>query len=182
MSGHVLSYRRAARARGGAEPSRDVRFHRFSRPMRVTPILTAGARALLLIASIARYSGAQAAEPDVVRGRVTDDSARAVVGATIMITRGPDRLTQQTTTDSTGHFSSRFAEGTGDYLVYVNATGFRANRRRVQRQSAERELVADFTLARDLTVLAAVKVTAVKPERASNSVNPTNPEPGSSEK
>ena len=138
-------------------------------------------RALLATLFIAARVDAQS-EADVVRGRVTDDSAHAVVGATVMITRGPDRRTQQTTTDSAGAFSSRFEQGTGDYLVYVNATGFKADRRRVQRQATERELVAHFTLARDLTVLEAVKVTAVRPERASNSVNPTQPEPGSNDK
>src|SRR5215212_1640008 len=150
--------------------------------MRLTRILTAAAHTLLLSAAIARLAAAQAAEPDVVRGRVTDDSSHAVVGATVMITRGPDRLTQQTTTDSSGAFSSRFEQGTGDYLVYVSATGFKAERRRVQRQGTERELVADFKLARDLTVLAAVKVTAARPERASNDVGPTDPEPGSNDK
>ena len=138
-------------------------------------------RALLTTLFIATRAEAQS-EADVVRGRVIDDSAHAVVGATVMVTRGPDRLTQQTTTDSAGTFSSRFVQGTGDYLVYVNATGFKADRRRVQRQATERELVVNFTLARDLTVLAAVKVTAVRPERASNQVRPTDPEPGSNDK
>ena len=118
----------------------------------------------------------------MVRGRVTDDSSRAVAGATVMITRGPDRLTQQTTTDSSGAYSSRFEQGTGDYLVYINATGFKTERRRVQRQGTERELVADFKLARDLTVLAAVKVTAARPERASNAVRPTDPDPGANDR
>jgi hypothetical protein len=129
----------------------------------------------------ARLAQSQSA-PDVVRGRVVDDSAHAVVGATVLITRGPDRLTQQATTDSTGAYHSRFEEGTGDYLVYVAVTGFKPVRRRVQRQGDERELVADFTLARDLTVLAAVKVTAARPERASNDVRPSDPEPGSGDK
>jgi hypothetical protein len=137
--------------------------------------------ALFAIALLASAAAAQT-EADVVRGRVTDDSARAVKGATIMITRGPDRLTQQATTDSTGAFSSRFDPGTGDYLVYVSVTGFKAERRRVQRQGTEHELVADFKLARDLTVLAAVKVTAARPERASNTVRANEPEPGSSER
>ena len=144
-------------------------------------------RALSLLGSVlaitlAASPAAAQSEADVVRGRVTDDSARAVAGATVMITRGPDRLTQQTTTDSSGAFSSRFEQGTGDYLVYVNATGFKADRRRVQRQGTERELVADFKLARDLTLLAAVKVTAARPERASNNVRANEPEPGSSER
>jgi hypothetical protein len=98
---------------------------------RVRPLLLT----LVAIVLAAGRLGAQS-EPDVVRGRVTDDSARAVVGATVMITRGPDRLTQRTTTDSSGAFSSRFEQGTGDYLVYVSATGFKTERRRVQRQGA----------------------------------------------
>ena len=136
---------------------------------------------LIAIVSLARPVAAQS-EADVVRGRVTDDSSRAVAGATVMITRGPDRLTQQATTDSAGGFSSRFEQGTGDYLVYVSAAGFKTERRRVQRQGTERELVANITLARDLTVLAAVKVTAARPERASNAVRASDPEPGSLER
>jgi hypothetical protein len=146
-------------------------------PARV-PTLPAALLALTLAFGTA---GAQS-EADVVRGRVTDDSSRAVAGATVMITRGPDRLTQQTATDSTGAFSSRFEQGTGDYLVYVSATGFKTERKRVQRQGTERELVANITLARDLTMLAAVKVTAARPERASNAVRPTDPEPGGTDR
>src|SRR6266566_2270373 len=76
--------------------------------------------------------GAQAQDdkPDVIRGRITDDSSRAVTGAAISVTRGPDRLTQQTTSDSAGNFRVRFEQGTGDYLVYVSATGFAPARRR----------------------------------------------------
>jgi hypothetical protein len=118
--------------------------------------------------------------PESIRGRVTDDSSHALV-ATIMVTRGPDRLTQKATSDSTGHYSVRFEQGTGDYLVYVSATGFKPSRRRVQRQLSEHEFVADFKMERDIALLAAVKVTADKPVRASNSVNPMQPEPGSSE-
>ena len=150
--------------------------------MRVLPPLSGHLlRALGILLLCGRLGYAQSAA-DVVRGRVVDDSAHAVVGATVMITRGPDRLTQQATTDSTGAYRSRFEEGTGDYLVYVAVTGFKPVRRRVQRQGDERELVADFTLARDLAILAAVKVTAVKPERASNQVRPTDPEPGSGDR
>ena len=149
------------------------------RPIRSLPAVLL--RAFGIVTLSARLAQAQSA-PDVVRGRVTDDSARAVGGATVMITRGPDRLTQQATTDSAGNYRSRFEEGTGDYLVYVSATGFKAERKRVQRQGDERELVANFSLARDLTLLAAVKVTALRPERASNQVRPSDPEPGSGDR
>jgi hypothetical protein len=123
-----------------------------------------------------------AQQAEVVRGRVIDDSARALVGATVMVTRGPDRLTLHSTTDSSGDYRIRFDTGTGDYLVYISATGFKSARRRVQRQGSERELVADFALSRDLTTLAAVKVTAEKPVPATNEIRPTQLEPGSSEK
>jgi hypothetical protein len=124
---------------------------------------------------------AQQAQPDVIRGRVTADSGK-VIPATITIVRGPDRLTQTATTDSAGNYAVRFAEGTGDYLVTVASAGMRTARRRVQRQASERELVANFVLAVDVALLAATKVTAVQPVRASNNVNPTSPETGASEK
>ncbi len=118
---------------------------------------------------------------DLIRGRVIDDSSRVVVGAAVFITRGPDRLVQQTTTDSAGRYRSEFQNGTGDYLVSISAPGLKAARRRIQRVGVERELVADFILSRDLATLAAVKVTASKPVRARNNPSAYQPEPGSSE-
>ena len=124
--------------------------------------------------------GAQQATPDIVRGRVTSDSGRALV-AEVIVTRGPDRLTLRTTSDSSGNYSVRFDSGTGDYLVYVAAAGYRAARRRVQRVGAEHELVANFVLSSEVARLAAQKITAAKPERADNRVTAMQPEPGSSE-
>lgn len=120
--------------------------------------------------------------PETVRGRVMDDSGRVVVDATVMVTRGPDRFTLQGTTDSAGNYRVHFAEGTGDYLVHVSATGLRSARRRVQRQGMESELVADFTLSPGVTELEAVRVAATRPVRATNPVNPTQLETGAAEK
>jgi hypothetical protein len=137
---------------------------------------------LALIVAALRSTPVAAQQPaEVIRGRITDDSSKALV-ATIMVTRGPDRLTQRATSDSSGNYQVRFEQGTGDYLVYVSVAGFKASRRRVQRQAEEHEFVADFKLERDVALLAAVKVTADKPERASNSVRPYDPEPGSNDK
>ncbi len=120
--------------------------------------------------------------PDVIRGRVIDDSARVVTDAMVSVTRGPDRLVQQTLTDSAGRYSVRFEEGTGDYLVHVAATGYKSVRRRVQADSGQHELVADFTLQIDQTILETVKVTAIKPARAQISIaGPGNRETGASE-
>ncbi len=136
---------------------------------------------LLCIAAVmARPARAQNAA-DLIRGRVIDDSSRAVIGASVTLTRGPDRLVQQTTTDSAGRYSNRFENGTGDYLVTVSTPGLKSARRRVQRVAAERELVADFILSRDLALLATVKVTAEKPVRASASAGPTRVEVGANE-
>ena len=138
---------------------------------------------LALFAFAVPRAGAQeASAPDVIRGRVTDDSARALI-ATVMITRGPDRLVQTDTTDANGNYRIRFEQGTGDYLVYVTAPGFKSARRRVQRQTTETELVADFTLTSDVAELEAVRISARRPVRATNPVTPTQGvEPGSSER
>jgi hypothetical protein len=131
---------------------------------------------------VLRAAPSAAQQPaEVIRGRISDDSSKALV-ATVMVTRGPDRLTQQATSDSAGNYRVRFEQGTGDYLVYVSVPGFKATRRRVQRQADEHEFVADFKLERDIALLAAVKVTADKPVRASNAVRPTDPDPGSNDK
>ena len=122
-----------------------------------------------LTAAVARGQG----RAEVVRGRVTGDSGK-IVPATVTVVRGPDRLTQSTTTDSAGYYSVHFEEGTGDYLVTVASPGMTTARRRVQRQANERELVANFVLAIDVTVLAATRVTAVQPVRASNNVSPSS--------
>jgi hypothetical protein len=147
-----------------------------------SPHLDSPMRYAFLIALFVCAGTAAAQTPETIRGRVVDDSGHVVIGATVMVTRGPDRLTQQTTTDSTGRYQSKFEQGTGDYLVYINATGFTPARRRVQKQAAESELVADFTLARNVATLATVKVSAQKPVRATNNVNPTQLETGASEK
>ena len=154
--------------------------YRSARRFRLAAAATPMVFALLSLA--ARPLGAQDSSADVIRGRVTDDSSRAIV-ATIMVTRGPDRLTQQATTDSAGNFRVRFDQGTGDYLVYVSAPGFSPARRRVQRQTDEHELVANFTLQRArVATLDTVKITGEKPERADNRVSPYEPETGSAEK
>jgi len=152
---------------------------RFPRaPPRVHPRLRLF---LAITCCISASAGAQSA-PDLIRGRVTDDSARIVAGASIHVTRGPDRAVKQTTTDSSGNYQLEFENGTGDYLVAVSGAGLKSARRRLQRQGTERELVADFVLAHDLSTLAAVKVTADKPVKATADINPYNRETGASEK
>ncbi|MGH7602924.1 MAG: carboxypeptidase-like regulatory domain-containing protein [Gemmatimonadaceae bacterium] len=138
---------------------------------------------VLLLTLCAQALSAQDSSADVIRGRVVDDSSHVLAGATITVTRGPDRLVQQTTTDSAGNYRVRFDPGTGDYLVYVAATGFNSARRRVQRQTDEHELVANFTIPRAaVATLDAVKIEGRKPVRAKNPISPYQPETGADEK
>lgn len=155
----------------------------------VPPRILLATRRFLSFTAAAFAAGLIAARPvaaqqtaETVRGRVVNDSGRVIVGATVIVTRGPDRATQQTTSDSAGNYSVRFDPGTGDYLVYIAYPGLKAARRRVQREQVERELVANFTLSTDVEMLAATKVTAARPARASNSVSPTGGETGAAEK
>lgn len=158
---------------------RSVSRVRTRRPLLAATILriTVGILPAMAMASVASAQN----HADVVRGRVTDDSARAIDSAVVIVTRGPDRLIERDTTDATGVYSLRFDPGTGDYLVYVSATGYAPARRRVQREGTEHELVANFTLKPDLTRLRTVVVRAEKPERATNRVSPFEPEVGASE-
>ena len=140
-------------------------------------------RCVLLVWSLVAGSTAAAqGVTEIIKGRVTDDSSRAVVGATVFVTRGPDRMLKQASTDSAGRYSVTFENGTGDYLVAVSGVGLKSARRRVQRAGTETEFTADFVLAHDASTLAAVKVTAAKPQRAQNDVSPFSTEPGAAEK
>ena len=138
--------------------------------------------AVLLACSLVREASAQGAT-DRLRGRVQNDSAQPIAGAAVFVTRGPDRAVKETATDSAGRWAVAFENGTGDYLVAVRVLGYLNVRRRVQADQPEQHaFVADFTLARDQSMLAAVKVVADKPQRASDRTGPFQLETGASEK
>jgi len=121
------------------------------------------------------------ARSELVRGRVVDDAARAVVGASITITRAPDRRTMQAVTDSVGKFLVRVVDGSGDYLVLVVKEGYLAVRRRVEATSGVGDLVADFIL-RPTPVLSTVEVRSIRPVRATNTLLSGEPGTGAAER
>ncbi|MCC6243232.1 MAG: carboxypeptidase regulatory-like domain-containing protein [Gemmatimonadaceae bacterium] len=121
------------------------------------------------------------AQSESVRGRVTDDSGRVVVAAEVHITRSTDRLVQVTRTDSAGRYRVDFDPGSGDYLVFAVAEGFRGVRRRIQSIGA-RQLEANLVLPRDLTKLQAVRVVAPPPTRATDRPGAANDAPGSTDR
>ena len=127
-----------------------------------------------------QVSLAQTSAADTVSGRVTADSSNPV-SALVTITRGPDRLTLRDSTDAAGAYRIVFDTGTGDYLVHVAAVGYRAARRRVQRNAGEHRLVANFHLTPDVTQLTPVKVVAQRPARITNDVGPAQVEVGAFE-
>lgn len=136
--------------------------------------------ALLLCAL--RPASLAAQRTEMIRGRVIGDSGRVVANATVIVTRGPDRLVQQAVTSDSGRYVVTFENGTGDYLVAVSATGFRPARRRVTRVAEEREFTADFVLTVAVATLDAMQINANRPVRASTGVAPTQQETGASER
>ncbi|MDB4905988.1 MAG: hypothetical protein JWO05_772 [Gemmatimonadetes bacterium] len=105
--------------------------------------------------------------PERLTGRVTSDSTHPLAGAEIIVTRGPDRLVKRDTSGSDGRWSISFAEGTGDYLVYISAAGFKPARRRMQRASDTDTLFTfNTTLAPllEAQTIDTVQVTATRPK------------------
>ncbi len=125
-------------------------------------------RALLLIfLGGALYAQQPPSAPTVraetIRGRVTNDSGRALPSVTVIATRAPDRAFQQAITDTAGRYEIRFEQGTGDYLVYAAPVGYRAFRRRVTLPAANPTLTLDIRITAEAAVLAAVQVNAPRP-------------------
>jgi hypothetical protein len=105
--------------------------------------------------------------PETIRGRITTDSTRPVAGAVVTATMAPSRAFAQSTTDSTGRFAIRFAEGSGDYLMHVTALGYATFRKRLTRAPDDTSLTLDVKLTPVVARLSTVRVQAraVRPER-----------------
>ncbi len=96
----------------------------------------AAAGAVACLTTTVRAAAAQpsAARPELLRGRITLDSAGTPApNATVTVTRGPDREVKRTTTGADGRWQLAYPNGTGDYLVSVAAIGRTPFRKRVTR-------------------------------------------------
>jgi hypothetical protein len=113
-------------------------------------------------------SAAAQTQPEEIRGRVTDPNGRPIAGASVVVTRAPDRLNLSTRTDSLGAYQVTFVQGTGDYLLHISAPGWQSFRQRVQRSGAQ-PLVVDVKLAVDPVRLAPVvaQTRRQRPQRGS---------------
>ncbi|HVT40576.1 MAG TPA: carboxypeptidase-like regulatory domain-containing protein, partial [Gemmatimonadaceae bacterium] len=85
---------------------------------------------------------------EIVRGRVIADSARPLAHANVIVTRTRDRQFRSATTDTDGMFSIDWPDGTGDYVVHVDAVGFTSVNRALRRSRTDSVLVADVRLSR----------------------------------
>src|SRR5262245_2192655 len=101
---------------------------------------------LLAVPSIARAQSRH----EIVRGRVTSDSGRAVPGAEVVVTRTADRVAKSATTASTGVYTIDWPDGSGDYAVMVAAPGFQSRTVHAVR-SGDSVIVADVALQRAVT-------------------------------
>ena len=123
--------------------------------------------AMLLAAAGTVSAQARPPQHELVRGRVTSDSARAIPGATIVVTRLSDRESKVADTDAGGRYSIDWPDGTGDYVVNASAQGYGPLSSHVTRTGADSVIVADFTLRRPgaAQALSAVVVSAQRTQR-----------------
>jgi carboxypeptidase family protein len=138
--------------------------------------------AVVLAASLqARTLRAQAApaRPEVVQGRVTDDSGRVKRDVAVIVTRLSDRQSSITATDSTGRYRVAWPDGTGDYIVSARLPGYTAPNKRVTRNGADSVLGADIVLTRAVQTLAPVVTNAQRPQPQRDATR--DPDAGASE-
>jgi len=123
---------------------------------------------LIAVFAVPRSALAQG-RTDIIQGHVRSDSGGTIAAASIIATRAPDRAVFQTTSDSSGAFHLPVSEGTGDYLVYVSAPGWKPLRKRVTR--------ATPSPLDTLFVVDAILTSAVAQQLAAVSVQATKPKP-----
>lgn len=76
---------------------------------------------------------AQQSARDTVTGRASSSATNGPIsGALVYVTRGPDRLVLQDTTDTDGRWRLIFTPGTGDYLVFISSPGSESFRKRLR--------------------------------------------------
>ena len=109
--------------------------------------MMAAVRFALCVAAFAPALARAQTRHEIIRGRVTGDSARAVRGADVIATRASDRASKTATTDATGRYAIDWPDGTGDYALSVSASGYQSAGLHLVRSGADSVLVADVRLA-----------------------------------
>lgn len=123
---------------------------------------------LSVVAGLALPDAVSAQQADVIRGRVTAEDGRPVLGARIEATAIPNNVSRNARSDVNGRFTIAFPGGTGDYWISVSAIGFTVQRFQLKRLIDEDVLIADVKLRRAAVVLDAVEVRADRPRVGRN--------------
>ncbi len=119
----------------------------------------------LLLALSSPSIQAQGMRRSTIRGRVTVDSGRPVIGAEVVVVMAPDRAIERTITDSAGRYEVVFDHASGDYLIHADAPGTVAFRKRVTTASSDSILVFDVHLTRVVAQqLSVIRVTTRRPK------------------
>jgi hypothetical protein len=133
--------------------------------------------ALLLL--VASGLSAQTAVPaqthkDVIRGRVTSDSGRAIADADVIVTMAPTREVVSAKSNADGTYELRMERGTGEYLLYVASLERTPFRRRLTGPGRDTTFVVDVVLKSAVTTtLATVRsVATVQRPNRTGSVEP----------
>lgn len=105
-------------------------------------------RFALLVAAIVPATARAQARHEIIRGRVTGDSGRAVRGADVIATRTSDRVVKTAATDASGRYAIDWPDGAGDYALSVTASGYQPASLDLSRSGADSVLTADVRLAR----------------------------------
>lgn len=124
--------------------------------------MTRTIRYVLFVAALVPAAGRAQARHEIIRGRVTGDSARAVRGADVIATRTSDRIAKVATTGVDGRYAIDWPDGSGDYALSVSAPGFQTASIHLVRAGADSVLVADVRLA-PIPRLNAVVSSATRP-------------------
>lgn len=136
--------------------------------------------ALCYLVAVTTSSALAQDRTEIIRGSVVADTGRPVAGASVRVTRAPDRLLFQTTTDSSGNYRLIIPDGTGDYLIHISALGRAPFRKRALRSPGDSAIVVDAVLRSGAQQLAVVQIQAKKPKPTRDA--PFGPEVGASEK
>jgi hypothetical protein len=124
---------------------------------------------LSALAGLASPGQIAAQQADVIRGRVTADDGRPVLGARIEATAIPTNVSRNARSDANGRYTIAFPGGAGDYWMSVSGIGFAAQRFQLKRLIDEDVLIADVKLRRAAVVLDAVEVRADRARVGRNS-------------
>ena len=109
--------------------------------------------------------------PDILRGRVTSDSGRAVSRAVVLVVRVADQTFQNAVTDSAGAWTVSWPERSASYTVRVTAQGFVALSRTITRTANDSVLIVNMQIARAANTLATVVTRAVRPQPLRDGAN-----------